>query len=162
MEIAMPKLTKPRLTFNRLALLSAACAALLAPTVSFSIEILNKQGAKEIAENAKLPGSVPTGWRVYQQRCASCHGPAAEGTTKAPDLLPRVREMGSERFSNLVLKRYDWSPTSPAAASSPQPAGQAVMPAWQSNAVVNAHIVDLYAYLSARAEGSQGPGQPAP
>jgi mono/diheme cytochrome c family protein len=137
-------------------------AALLAPMSSFGIEILNQQGAKEIAENAKLPGSVSTGWRVFQQRCASCHGPAGEGTSKAPDLLPRVREMGSERFSNLVLKRYNWSAASPAAtASGPQAAGQAVMPAWQSNPVVNAHIVDLYAYLSARSEGSQGPGQPA-
>jgi hypothetical protein len=25
---------------------------------------------------------------------------------------------------------------------------------------VSAHIVDLYAYLSARAEGTQGPGRP--
>lgn len=160
----MPQSTQNtcRLTFSRLALLGAACVALLAPTAGFAIEILNQQGAKEIAENAKLPGSVSTGWRVYQQRCANCHGPAAEGTTKAPDLLPRVREMGSERFSNLVLKRYDWSAAPPAAASSPQPAGQAVMPAWQSNPVVNAHIFDLYAYLSARAEGSQGPTQPTP
>ncbi|MCV2353030.1 cytochrome c [Paucibacter sp. B2R-40] len=151
-----------RITFNRLSLLGViAWAAMLAPSASFGIEILNQQGAKEIAENAKLPGSVSTGWRVFQQRCASCHGSAAEGTDKAPDLLPRVRQMGAERFSNLVLKRYDWSAT-PAAANNPAPAGQAVMPAWQSNPMVNAHIVDLYAYLSARSEGSQGPGQPAP
>jgi hypothetical protein len=26
---------------------------------------------------------------------------------------------------------------------------------------VNAHIVDLYAYVSARAQGTQGPGRPA-
>jgi len=40
--------------------------------------------------------------------------------------------------------------------------GQLVMPAWQSEPSVNAHIMDLYAYLSARAQGSQGPGRPAP
>ncbi|MDC8772575.1 c-type cytochrome [Roseateles albus] len=158
----MPHLNQAtrRLTISRLGLLGAVVAALLAPAGSYAIEILNQQGAKEIAENAKLPGSVSTGWRVFQQRCASCHGPAAQGTVKAPDLLPRVREMGAERFSNLVLKRYDWSAT-PAAASSPQTGAQAVMPAWQSNPMVNAHIVDLYAYLSARSEGTQGPGQPA-
>jgi hypothetical protein len=35
-----------------------------------------------------------------------------------------------------------------------------VMPAWDGNPMVSAHIVDLYAYLSARAEGTQGPGRP--
>jgi hypothetical protein len=34
------------------------------------------------------------------------------------------------------------------------------MPAWDGNPMVSAHIVDLYAYLSARAEGTQGPGRP--
>jgi len=40
--------------------------------------------------------------------------------------------------------------------------GQLVMPAWESEPRVNAHIMDLYAYLSARALGSQGPGRPTP
>jgi hypothetical protein len=35
-------------------------------------------------------------------------------------------------------------------------------PALQGKPRVNAHIVDLYAYLAARAEGLQGPGRPAP
>jgi len=143
--------------------------ALLAGTLAGSltgcaIEIQNKQGAKEIADAAKLPGSVAVGWRVFQENCAACHGAAATGTTKAPDLLPKVREMGSERFANLVLKRYDWAATpsaGSAAGLSPRLPGQAQMPAWQSDPVVNAHIVDLYAYLSARSEGTQGPGQPA-
>lgn len=132
---------------------------LLLPQPGAAVEILNRQGAKEIAEAAKLPGSVGTGWRVFQERCASCHGAAAAGTIKAPDLLPLLREMGSQRFSELVLKRYDWS-AAPGAVSTPRPVGQAAMPAWQSDPVVSAHIVDLYAYLSARSEGTQGPGQP--
>ncbi len=158
----MLNLGKCTITKNRAGhIASIALALALAPTASFGIEILNQQGAKEIAENAKLPGSVPTGWRVFQQRCASCHGPAALGSGKAPDLLPLVRQMGAERFSNLVLKRYDWY-APPAAASTPAVAGQTVMPTWQSDPIVSTHIVDLYAYLNARAEGSQGPGQPAP
>jgi hypothetical protein len=36
------------------------------------------------------------------------------------------------------------------------------MPAWQGEPRVTAHIVDLYAYLSARAQGTQGPDRPAP
>jgi hypothetical protein len=36
------------------------------------------------------------------------------------------------------------------------------MPAWQSEPVVNAHIIDLYAYLSARADGKLDVGRPPP
>ena len=36
------------------------------------------------------------------------------------------------------------------------------MPAWQGEPRVSAHIADLYAYLSARAEGIQAAGKPAP
>ncbi len=145
------------------ALLLAGCA----------LEVQNKQTAQELARLAQPPGSVYTGWRVFQDRCALCHGPAATGTAGAPDLLPRMREMGSRQFVNLVLTRYDWG-LAPAQASSDSAAREALveqvvqrkaymltMPAWQGEPRVNAHIVDLYAYLSARAQGTQGPARPA-
>jgi hypothetical protein len=40
--------------------------------------------------------------------------------------------------------------------------GAVTMPAWQGEPSVNAHVLDLYAYLSARAEGRLGTGRPAP
>lgn len=145
------------------ALLLAGCA----------VELQNRQPAQEIAQAAKPPGSVYAGWRVFQDKCARCHGPAANGTAGGPDLLPRVREMGPHRFVNLVLKRYDWS--LPAAQSGESAAREALieaivqrkegaltMPAWEGEPRVNAHIADLYAYLSARAEGTQGAGRPLP
>jgi hypothetical protein len=108
------------------------------------------------------------------RRWSACHGPAATGTERGPDLLPRVREMGARRFVNVVLYRYDWS--LPAARAGSESAarealidevmrrqqGDLAMPAWQGEPRVNAHITDLYAYLSARAEGTQGPGRPTP
>ncbi|MFZ8393407.1 hypothetical protein ACO1MB_14270, partial [Staphylococcus aureus] len=36
------------------------------------------------------------------------------------------------------------------------------MPAWQGEPSVTVHIADLYAYLSARAQGLQGPQRPTP
>lgn len=142
--------------------------------VGCAVEVQNTQPARELAALSKPPGSVYTGWRVFQERCASCHGPAATGTAGAPDLLPRVREMGSRRFVGLVLRRYDWNlPVAQAGGESA--AREALidalvqqrtdyvltMPAWQDEPSVSAHIVDLFAWLSARAEGSQGPGRPA-
>ena len=144
------------------ALLVAGCA----------VEVQNRQPAQELAQLSKPPGSIYAGWRVFQDKCARCHGPAATGTADGPDLLPRVREMGAHRFVGLVLRRYDWS--LPAAqANSESAAREALieaivqrkedaltMPAWEGEPRVSAHIVDLYAYLSARAEATQGPGRP--
>lgn len=154
--------------------LAAAFAAALLLAGCAAVQVQNRQPAQELAQQARPPGSVYTGWRVFQDKCASCHGPAALGTSRGPDLLPRVREMGSRRFVGLVLQRYDW--TRPASQPRDDSAaldalverilqrqeGALVMPAWEGEPRVNAHIADLYAYLSARAEGTQGPGRPLP
>lgn len=145
------------------ALLLAGCGA---------VEWQNRQPAEELAQLAKPPGSVYTGWRVFQDRCTACHGPAATGAAGGPDLLPRVREMGPRRFVSLVLMRYDWNlPAAKAGGDSAarealiegvvqRKEGMLTMPAWQGEPRVTAHIVDLYAYLSARAQGTQGPDRP--
>ncbi len=38
--------------------------------------------------------------------------------------------------------------------------GQPLMPAWGDDPQVPVHVLDLYAYLNARAEGGLAPGQP--
>lgn len=131
-----------------------------------ALEVQNRQPAQELAQAAKPPGSVYTGWRVFQERCASCHGQEATGGANGPDLVPIMRQLGPRRFASLVLQRYDW--TRPAGQPREQWLEQAVqrreatiaMPAWQDEPPVNAHIMDLYAYLSARADGRQGPTRP--
>lgn len=148
--------------------LAVLAAALL--LTGCGVEVLNTQPAAELKQMSHPPGSVYTGWRVFQDKCAACHGPAASGTAGAPDLLPRVREMGPRQFVSLVLTRYDWGlpATQPGSVAREAQIGDVLqrkdymltMPAWQTEPRVNAHIADLYAYLSARAEGSQGPGRP--
>jgi len=167
--------TFDRMTTSRRSLLygSAFASALL--LAGCAVEVQNRQAAQEVARLSKPPGSVYIGWRVFQDKCAGCHGPAATGTAGGPDLLPRVREMGSRQFVSLVLKRYDWN--LPAAQASSEGAAREAliedilqrkedymltMPAWEGEPRVSAHIVDLYAYLSARAQDTQGPGRPAP
>jgi hypothetical protein len=39
--------------------------------------------------------------------------------------------------------------------------GQVLMPAWEANTKVKPHVIDLYAYLQARADGALGPGRPS-
>jgi len=151
----------------------ALASALLVVGCS-GVELLNRQPAQEVARSAQPAGSAYIGWRVFQQRCASCHGSAGNGTAKAPNLLPLVRDMGARRFVGLVLNRYDWGLPS-AQAKVEGPAKEALvdtivqrsdaplsMPAWQGEPVVTAHIADLYAYLSARSQGTLGTGRPLP
>lgn len=157
---------------NRLWPAGALLAALA--LTGCALELKNKQPAQELAQETQPAGSAYTGWRVFQDRCAACHGPDALGTAKAPDLLPKVRDMGQRRFVGLVLQRYDWN-LAPDQARQSGPAmdklvdqimrrqGPVVtMPAWQGEPRVSAHITDLFAYLSARAQGTQGLGRPAP
>ncbi|MDO9238137.1 MAG: c-type cytochrome [Aquabacterium sp.] len=146
-----------------LSLLLAGCA----------VEWQNREAQQEMAALSKPPGSVYTGWRVFQDKCAACHTPNATGGSQAPNLLLAVREMGPNQFVSVVLKRYDWgmpnartgaqlAPTSPLVEAMVQRQdGALTMPAWEGEPRVSAHIVDLYAYLLARAEGTQGPGRPA-
>lgn len=137
-----------------------------------AVEVQNTKPAQELARRATPAVNLQAGWRVFQQKCAGCHGAAATGTARAPDLLPRLREMGAHQFVGLVLRRYDWIYA--AAESSPETAtqdslvekivqgreGELTMPAWQGDPAVTAHIIDLYAYLSARADGTLGQGRP--
>ena len=133
--------------------------------------VQNRLPAEALARQNQAPGTVYTGWRVFQDKCARCHGADASGTAQAPDLSLRVRDMGARRFIALVLSRYDWALPAGADAAGREAQLDAVlqgrqgtltMPAWQGEPVVTAHIADLYAYLAARADGSQGPGRPMP
>lgn len=152
---------------------AAALLAVSAALAGCAVEFANGRPAQQLAREAQPPGQIYAGWRVYGDRCAACHGVDAQGPAKVPDLLDRVREMGSRRFVNLVLTRYDWS--MPAAEGGDEDAARQAlvedilqrhetaiaMPAWQDEPSVNAHILDLYAYLAARADGTQGPGRPS-
>lgn len=154
--------------------LCVAAAAATAGLGGCAVQWQNLEPARELAAESGPFGSVYTGWRVFQDRCAGCHGPDAIGTVNGPDLLPKIREMGPRRFVSIVLTRYDWN--LPAAqAGSVGAARESLidevlqrqsttlpMPAWQGEPRVDAHIVDLYAYLAARADGTQGPGRPTP
>lgn len=148
-----------------LTLLQAGCAA---PTV----ELTNIEPARQLArQNQPAPGALEAGWRVFQQRCAECHGAAADGMGGAPNLLLRMQGLGPRRFVDLVLRRYEG--LAPAAAKTEGAArdtlldelverrsGEMQMPAWQGNPMVQTHVMDLHAYLSARAEGRLSAGKP--
>jgi hypothetical protein len=97
---------------------------------------------------------------------------AARGGNRAPDLLPKIKEMNLRHFSAIVLKRCDLGSGAARGSQDPSTIEKSIdeimrrseapveMPAWQSEPAVNAHIFDLYAYLSERAEGKLGLERP--
>jgi mono/diheme cytochrome c family protein len=169
-SMSVPKTHRQRVLPLRFGMVHGVACVLALLSTGCAFEL---QYAQEFADRSQPPGSVYTGWRVFQDKCAGCHGTAATGTAGAPDLLPRVREMGPRQFVGSVLNRYDWGLPAPEAGSDgaarealvddivQRKQGLLTMPAWQGEPRVNAHIVDLYAYLSARAQGTQGPERPA-
>jgi mono/diheme cytochrome c family protein len=118
-----------------------------------------------------------TGWRIFHTSCFGCHGVGAVGTDLAPNLVERVKTLTPRDFVTKVLTSYritsrpDDSRGDDAAASrdalieqtlqrSRAPAVAVLMPAWELDAQVPPHVLDLWAYLLARADGQLGPGKP--
>ena len=118
------------------------------------------------------PDTIYLGWRHFQFNCARCHGNDATGTDKAPDLLPSMQGMSQAHFVSTVLQRYQWMvpPGEAGGGTADREAlledvlrrrkGETLMPAFENDPSVKAHILDLYAYLNARAAGKVGPGRP--
>jgi hypothetical protein len=99
------------------------------------------------------------------------------GTRVAPNLVERIGSYTPRGFATKVLTSYRIArlgPDDPPPDSDSERAalleevmkrergarGQPLMPAWDGDANVPPHVLDLYAYLNARADGGLGPGKP--
>lgn len=118
-----------------------------------------------------------TGWRLFHTACYGCHGVGGVGTDVAPNLVERVKALTPRAFATKVLTSYRIVlPASEAGTDDRSAIREAmieevmrrersarsgiVMPAWEADIKVNPHVLDLFAYLSARADGKLGPGKP--
>jgi hypothetical protein len=124
--------------------------------------------------NGKVDESTFLGWRAFHSACHACHGVDAVGTSVAPSLVERVKQLSARDFSVKVLTSYrlvfpsgEVSGDDPTAVRSEfleeilrRERGDLIMPAWEGDRNVRPHVLDLYAYLRARADGALGPGRP--
>ncbi len=125
-------------------------------------------------EDGKVDDSIFLGWRVFHSTCHGCHGVDALGTVVAPNLVERITRLSSRDFSVKVLSRYRITMSAEAAGSDDRSElrgafleqvlrrerGEVLMPAWEQDVNVKPHVLDIYAYLRARADGVLGPGRP--
>ena len=147
-------------------------AALPLLIVGCSMEFINARPAREL-QPPPVAVNLYAGWRVFQAKCSQCHGTSAKGSEQAPNLLPIVRTMSARHFAEMVLKRYDLGNGLVQGSEKKSTTDSYIddilnrkeppiaMPAWQGEPTVNAHILDLYAYLTARAEGKFSTERPA-
>lgn len=88
--------------------------------------------------NCKVDTFLVKGFRTFGQ-CQVCHGMDGGGSTIAPSLLVKLKELDHTTFVDRVTNGYK---------------GQiGVMPEWKANPNIMNNIENLYAYLKARADG---------
>ncbi len=121
----------------------------------------------------KVDKSTYVGWRIFHSSCVTCHGTGGTGTDRGPNILPKVKTMDLGQFAEVVLRRYGSTLTTGAAATDPaardalaqdigsgKNRGEIPMAAWEDAPDIKPGIVDLYAYLRARADGAIGAQRP--
>ncbi|HET9975983.1 MAG TPA: cytochrome c [Burkholderiaceae bacterium] len=147
---------------------AVAATALLAPPTEAAEP---PPGEYRIA-NGRVDAGTYNGWRVFHSACFGCHGTGGVGTDLAPSLVERIKSMTPRAFAAKVLTSYRLVPADDDRNAGREALldevmkrdrrarGLVVMPAWESDARVPPHVLDLYAYLNARADGELGPGRP--
>ncbi len=124
--------------------------------------------------NGKVDAATFRGWQAYHSACHTCHGVDAVGTSVAPSLVERVKNLSAYDFTVKVLTSYRLVFGSSEVSGEDSTAvrekfieevlrrerGDLIMPAWQGDPNVRPQVMDLYAYLRARADGALGPGKP--
>ncbi len=157
----------------RLGLIGAACAF---PPLWAQSKSEPMPGDYRIEAGRVDPGTY-AGWRIFHTTCHGCHGVGAVGTDAAPNLLDRIGSFTPRAFATKVLTSYRIVVPQNGANSDDAealrdamlddimrrergPSGQVIMPSWGDHPQVSPHVLDLFAYLSARADGKIGPGEP--
>jgi mono/diheme cytochrome c family protein len=152
---------------------AALCAAASVPAQSR----IDPMPGDFVVIDGRVDRGTYTGWKLFHSSCHACHGVGGVGTDIAPNLVERIGNYTPHGFAVKVLTSYRIVPMSPDSGPPEgqaerdallelvmkrerQERGQPLMPAWDSDAEVAPHVLDLYAYLSARADGGLGPGKP--
>lgn len=141
-------------TAGRAFALCIGVAALVAPRGGPAQEPQGKPYTVECGPDAEEGGATVcrvdratyVGWRTFHAICHTCHGQDALGSSFAPDLVVRVRDVDKATFLKAMNEGFT---------------GQmGVMPPWKQDPNVNKYFEELWSYLQARKDGVLLPGRP--
>jgi mono/diheme cytochrome c family protein len=159
----------------RISLILIAGALCLSPAGNLLAGDAEPQPGSYRIVDGKVDWGTYAGWFTYHLSCHMCHGQDAVATNVAPDLLDSLKTMTQAQFADKVLGRYRilQAPAEGPPDEAERKAiideviahrrgvrGQLAMPVWNTDPGMKPHILDLYAYLKARADGALGPGRP--
>jgi mono/diheme cytochrome c family protein len=105
-------------------------------------------GTAYTVQGGNVDAKTYTGWLRYSAFCQTCHGTGGIGSAIAPDLTQALKSLNARQFETIVSCGLKGN------------LGTGVMPAWKDNPNISPYIENLWAYLSARANGALGPGRP--
>ena len=98
------------------------------------------------ATTCRVDRATYVGWRTFHAICHTCHGQDALGSSFAPDLTARLRDVDKATFMKAMNEGFT---------------GQmGVMPPWKQDPNVNKYFEELWSYLQARKDGVLLPGRP--
>jgi len=98
------------------------------------------------ATTCRVDRATYVGWRTFHAICHTCHGQDALGSSFAPDLVVRVKDVDKATFLKAMNEGFT---------------GQmGVMPPWKQDPNVNKYFEELWSYLQARKDGVLLPGRP--
>jgi mono/diheme cytochrome c family protein len=161
------------------ALRAALCAGLLFGSmgVAWAQQVAKPMPGEFVVIDGRADRGTYAGWKLFHAHCDGCHGVGGVGSSVAPNLVDRIGNYTPRGFATKVLTSYRIVPMSPDGTPPATDAerdalleevmkrertdrGQPLMPAWDDDAEVAPHVLDIYAYLNARAAGVLGPGKP--
>ena len=165
-----------KLSFAMTAII-ASVLLLSTSTVAAQVPDIPRPGEYRIIGGYVDAGSY-NGWRIFHTACFGCHGMDATGTKLAPNLVERIKTMTPKSFVVKVLTSYSSVVTTEETALTVGPDAleskirdlmrrerssevRIVMPAWEDSPIVEPHVLDIFAYLLARADGKLGTGRPS-
>ena len=105
-------------------------------------------GHPYVVQDGKADAKTYSGWVRFSAFCQVCHGTGGVGSAIAPSLTQALKTLNQRQFETIVSCGLKGN------------LGTGVMPAWGNNPNINPYIADLWAYLSARADGALGAGRP--
>jgi len=118
----------------------------IAGDIAYEQQIMCEQDAESGRKVCKVDKKTYIGWRTFSSNCLRCHGQDAVGSTFAPSLVDRMKQIDKEQFMNSLANGYK---------------GQVgIMPPWKENPNVTKRYEELYGYLRARADGRLLAGRP--
>jgi mxaJ protein len=106
-------------------------------------------GHAYVVQDGKADAKTYSGWVRFSAFCQVCHGTGGVGSAIAPSLTQALKTLNQHQFETIVSCGLKGN------------LGTGVMPAWGTNPNISPYLADLWAYLSARADGALGAGRPA-